>query len=64
MCLRGWVEKFLGFMVNQQGIETNPEKIKVLLEISLPKKPKAVMSLAGMVAIRERILSIYFPLPC
>ena len=33
-------DKFLGFMVNQHGIEANPEKIKVLLEVSSPKKPK------------------------
>ena len=26
--------KFLGFIVNQRGIEANPEKIKVLLEMS------------------------------
>ena len=34
--------KFLGFMVNQRGIEANPEKIKALLEMSSPKKPKEV----------------------
>ena len=39
--------KFLGFMVNQRGIEANPKKIKALLEMSSPKKPKEVMSLAG-----------------
>ena len=32
--------KFLGFMVNQRGIEANPEKIKVLLEMSSPNKLK------------------------
>ena len=32
--------KFLGFMVNQRGIEANPEKINVLFEMSSPKKPK------------------------
>ena len=32
--------KFLGFMVNQHGIETNPKKIKALLEMNSPKKPK------------------------
>ena len=43
--------KFLGFMVNQHGIEANPEKINVLLEMSSPKKPKEVMSFTGRVAI-------------
>ena len=42
--------KFLGFMVNQHGIEANPEKINVFLEMSSPRKPKEVMSLAGRVA--------------
>ena len=49
--------KFLGFMVNQRGIEANPEKIKVLLEMILPKKPKEVMSLAGRVAVLSRFVS-------
>ena len=26
--------KFLGFIVNQQGIEANPEKIKAFLQMS------------------------------
>ena len=42
--------KFLGFMVNQSGIEANPEKINALLEMSSPKKPKEVMNLTGRVA--------------
>ena len=42
--------KFLGFMLNQRGIKANSEKIKAFLEISSPKKPKEVMSLAGKVA--------------
>ena len=42
--------KFLGFMVNQHGIEANPKKIRVLLEMSSPRKPKEVMSLTNRVA--------------
>ena len=49
--------KFLSFMVNQQGIEANPEKIKALLEMSSPKKPKDVMSLAGRVIALSRFVS-------
>ena len=37
-------------MVNQRWIEANPEKINALLEMSSPRKPKEVMSLAGRVA--------------
>ena len=43
--------KFLGFMVNQCGMEANPEKIRVLLEMSLSRKPKEVMGLTDRVAV-------------
>ena len=43
--------KFLGFMVNQHGIEANCKKINVLLEMSSPRKPKEVMSLAGVATL-------------
>ena len=36
---------FLGFMVNQQGIEANPKKIQVLLNMKSPIKSKEVQSL-------------------
>ena len=49
--------KFLGFMINQRGIKANPKKIKVFLEMSLPKKPKEVMSLTGRVAALSRFVS-------
>ena len=50
--------KFLGFMVNQYGIEANPEKIKMLLEMSSTKKPKEVMSLTGRVAVQSQFVSL------
>ena len=49
--------KFLGFMVNQREIEANPQKIKALLEMNSPKKPKEVMSLADRVAALRRFMS-------
>ena len=49
--------KFMGFMVNQRGIEANPEKINEVLEMSSPRKPKAVMSLAGRVAALSQFMS-------
>ena len=49
--------KWLGFMVNQHGIEANPKKINVLLEMSSPKKPKEVMSLVSRVATLSRFVS-------
>ena len=51
------LSKFLGFMVNQCGIEANPEKIKVLLEMSSPKKPKKVIRIANRVATLSRFVS-------
>ena len=49
--------KFLGFMVNQEGIEANLERIKALLEMSSPKKRKEVMSLVGRVVALSRFVS-------
>ena len=49
--------KFLGFIANQRGIESNPENIKALLEMNSPKKPKEVMSLAGKVDAFSRFVS-------
>ena len=36
------LEKFLGFMVSQRGIEANLEKIRVILEMTSPKTMKEV----------------------
>ena len=49
--------KFLGFMVNQRGIEVNPEKLNALLEMNSFKKPKEVMSLVDIVAALSRFVS-------
>ena len=49
--------KFLGFMVNQRGIKANSEKIRALLEMSLPKTPKELMSLAGRIVALSRFMS-------
>ncbi|XP_022848715.1 uncharacterized protein LOC111371017 [Olea europaea var. sylvestris] len=34
--------KFLGYMVNQSGIEANSEKIRALIEMRLPQKPNEI----------------------
>ena len=49
--------RFLGFMVNQGGIEENLEKINALLEMSSPRKPKEVMSLADRVTALSHFVS-------
>uniref|UniRef100_A0A2N9FD92 Integrase catalytic domain-containing protein n=1 Tax=Fagus sylvatica TaxID=28930 RepID=A0A2N9FD92_FAGSY len=49
--------KFLGFMVSQRGIEANPDKIKVILEMSPLKTVKEVQSLTGKAAALNRFVS-------
>ena len=49
--------KFLGFMVSQRGIEVNPEKVRVIMELEPPKTVKAVQSLNGKVAALNRFVS-------
>ena len=34
--------KFLRFMVSQQGIEANPDKVKAIIEVKSPKIVKEV----------------------
>ena len=34
--------KLLGFMVSQQGIEANPDKVKEIIEVKSPKTVKEV----------------------
>ena len=48
--------KFLGFTVSQQGIEANPEKIKVVTEVKSPRIVKEVQSLTGKVAALNRFV--------
>lgn len=35
-------EKFLGFMINQRGIEVNPEKIQAILDMKVLKIVKDI----------------------
>lgn len=48
---------FLGYMVNQRGIEINPEKIKALLNMKSPTNRKQVQSLNGRIAALSRFIS-------
>ncbi|XP_052203102.1 uncharacterized protein LOC127808572 [Diospyros lotus] len=48
---------FLGFMVNERGIEANPEKIQALLDMQSPTKTKEVQSLKGQVVALSRFIS-------
>ncbi|XP_022870105.1 uncharacterized protein LOC111389415 [Olea europaea var. sylvestris] len=48
---------FLGYIVNQRGIEANPVKITALLEMRSPQKSKEVQSLNGQIAALSRFIS-------
>ena len=48
--------KFLGFMVSQRGIEANPNKIQVILNMEPPKNIKEVQSLTGRVAALNKFV--------
>ena len=49
--------KFLGFMVSQQGIEANPDKIWAIIEMKPSRNVKEVQSLNGKVAVLNRFMS-------
>ncbi|KAM1148227.1 hypothetical protein ACFX15_028368 [Malus domestica] len=49
--------KFLGFMISQRGIEANPEKIKVILDMKELVTSKDIQSLTGKVATLTRFIS-------
>ncbi|KAM2145325.1 hypothetical protein ACFX1R_048887 [Malus domestica] len=49
--------KFLSFMINQRGIEVNPEKIKEILDMKEPVTSKDIQSLTGKMAALTRFIS-------
>jgi hypothetical protein len=49
--------KFLGFMVSQRGIEANPEKVRAVLEMEVPKTTKQLQRLTGRIAALNRFIS-------
>lgn len=49
--------KFLGFMVNHQGIEVNPAKAQAVVELQLPRTVKEVQRLTGMIRALFRFIS-------
>ena len=49
--------KLLGFIVNNQGIEANPEKINVIMVMDAPTTIKDVQKLTGYMAALNRFMS-------
>ncbi|XP_010695334.1 uncharacterized protein LOC104907994 [Beta vulgaris subsp. vulgaris] len=57
-CVFGVVAgKFLGFLVDQRGIEANPDKIQAILNMTFPSTIKEVQRLTGCLAALGRFLS-------
>ena len=50
-------EKFLGFIVNNRGIEANPDKIKAVLDMPSPSSIKEVQRLTGRIVALSRLVS-------
>ena len=49
--------KFLGFIVNNRGIEANPDKIKAVLDMLPPSNIKDIQRLTGRIAALSRFVS-------
>src|SRR6187397_1632047 len=49
--------KFLGFLIDQRGIEANPEKIQAVINMQSPHTVKEVQKLTGCLAALGRFLS-------
>ena len=54
---RVYAGKFLGFIFNSRGIESNPHKIKVVLEMLPPSNIKEIQRLTGRIALLSHFLS-------
>ena len=51
------VGKFLGFIVNSRGIEANPDKINVVLDMLPPSNIKDIQRLTGRIVVLSRFVS-------
>ena len=51
------IRKFLGFIVNNCGIEANPDKIKVVLNMQPPSNTKEIQRLTGRIVALSRFVS-------
>ena len=53
-----WSGKFLGYMIDQRGIEANPDKIRAILQMQSPTTIKDVQKLTGCIAALTRFMSM------
>lgn len=57
MCLWSCIKEIFGYIVNQRGIEANLEKIKALVKMRPPQKPKEVQQLNGHIVALSHFIS-------
>ena len=50
--------KFLGFLLTERGIEVNPDKCAMIIEMRSPSNVKEVQQLIGCMAVLSRFLSV------
>ena len=50
-------DRFLGYMVTHCGIKVNLDQIKAINNLQLPRNPKEVQKLKGMIAALNRFIS-------
>ena len=50
-------EKFLGYMVTHQGIEVNPDHVKAINDLQLPRNPKEVQKLTEITVALNQFIS-------
>ncbi|CAL8112841.1 unnamed protein product [Prunus armeniaca] len=55
--IKGSSTESLPNMISQRGIEANPEKIKAIIDMEMPKTQKDIQSLTGRVATLTRFIS-------
>ena len=51
------IDRFLGFMVIQRGIEANPAQLKAILQSPGPSSKKGIQQLTGRLAALGRFIS-------
>ena len=56
--------KILGFFVSHRGIDANPEKVKAVEDMSLPKTLREMQKLTGRVTALGRFISSWENEPC
>ncbi|XP_056695384.1 uncharacterized protein [Spinacia oleracea] len=49
--------KFLGFLIDERGIEANPDKVQAVIDMTSPKSVKEIQRLTGCLAALGRFLS-------